>query len=175
MQDQLEREGRSKWFLRLFNAFDKPSESELFKYEEAANLTKENILGMGDIVRATEILDDLEILKNKYQTYYPVSASQPPVLMTHHPLPDDQMKVNILTPKPDSLKHSPTYQPQPSLIMECDNRASPRPLNYDPDSADPGPPAPLPTGNSNDMHLFSCLTNRINTECVTLLKYLTIF
>ncbi|XP_012946328.1 uncharacterized protein LOC101849270 [Aplysia californica] len=97
LQEQLEREGRSKWFVRLFNAFDKPSESEMAKYDEAETLTRENILGMSDILGATEILNQLEELKNSYKAQYPSAVL--PVLMTHQPLPGDKMTVKILKPK----------------------------------------------------------------------------
>ena len=71
-------------FLRLFNVFDKPSESELAKYVEEETFIRDDILGMGDVLRATEILNDLEALKEKYKNLY--NTPSQPVLMTHHRL-----------------------------------------------------------------------------------------
>lgn len=98
-KQQQEKEGKSemnKWFLRVFAAFDKPSESELTKYEEAKSLVQENILTMDNVSKATDILNELELLKHDCSEKYPSTL---PVLMTNQFLSDDRMMVKILKPK----------------------------------------------------------------------------
>ncbi|XP_055871090.1 mucin-17-like [Biomphalaria glabrata] len=92
------------WFTRLFNAFDKPSESELAKYDEAQSLIKPNILSMDNLKNAEEILSELQSLRNEYNQNYPATM---PVLMTYAFQPDNNnMLVKILKPKAEFLPES---------------------------------------------------------------------
>ncbi|KAH9496702.1 hypothetical protein Btru_009701 [Bulinus truncatus] len=99
-QEQESKTDINQWFTRVFNAFDKPSESELTKYDDAETLVRQNILTVNNLKDSEEILSELNSLKTKYTQQYPATL---PVLVTHTFQPDNKMLVKILKPKAEFL------------------------------------------------------------------------